>query len=179
MCRYNKVNDKDAAAVDAVVPPIFFYTGNEANVELYMNVTGIMWESAQRFGAILVFAEHRYYGKSRPKVAAAGAEAGAEATWAAMEAEAAGAAAAVAGAAGAGTIAEATPSESIPAKATPAARDLAYLTSEQAMADYATLIRDIKEEIGAPDAPVITFGGSYGGMLSTWWGLYKLISVYP
>ena len=34
-------------------PVLFFYTGNEANVELYLNATGIMWESAERFGAAL------------------------------------------------------------------------------------------------------------------------------
>ncbi|KNC72080.1 hypothetical protein SARC_15371, partial [Sphaeroforma arctica JP610] len=39
--------------------PIFFYTGNEASVELYVNNTGIMWENAQEFGAWMVFAEHR------------------------------------------------------------------------------------------------------------------------
>lgn len=46
--------------------PIFFYCGNEANVELYVNATGLMWENAQSFGAALVFAEHRYYGESLP-----------------------------------------------------------------------------------------------------------------
>jgi lysosomal Pro-X carboxypeptidase len=45
--------------------PIFFYLGNEANVELYVDHTGLMWENAGKFGAALVFAEHRYYGESR------------------------------------------------------------------------------------------------------------------
>lgn len=44
--------------------PVFFYFGNEDNVELYVNHTGLMWESAAAFGALLVFAEHRYYGQS-------------------------------------------------------------------------------------------------------------------
>jgi hypothetical protein len=42
--------------------PIFFYFGNEANVELYVDHTGLMWENAAKFGAALVFAEHRFYG---------------------------------------------------------------------------------------------------------------------
>eukprot|EP00854_Cymbomonas_tetramitiformis_P025687 gene25687-31413_t len=46
--------------------PIFFYAGNEANVELYVNATGLMWENAARFRALLIFAEHRYYGSSQP-----------------------------------------------------------------------------------------------------------------
>lgn len=46
--------------------PILFYFGNEDNVELYVNHTGLMWEAARPLGAALIFAEHRYYGKSKP-----------------------------------------------------------------------------------------------------------------
>ena len=34
--------------------PVFFYCGNEADVELYVNATGLMWENAKEFGAVLV-----------------------------------------------------------------------------------------------------------------------------
>ena len=126
-------------------PPIFFYTGNEANVELYLNATGLMWEHAESFGAVLVFAEHRYYGesKSKPKPKEDGD---------ALDASAA-------HASSVGGI--------IPGHLKKKG-DYPYLTSEQAMADYATLIRELKAEIRAPDAPVFAFGGSYGGMLATW-----------
>ena len=40
---------------------------------------------------------------------------------------------------------------------------LGYLTSEQALADYATLILDLKTNLSAEDCPVVVFGGSYGG----------------
>lgn len=44
-----------------------------------------------------------------------------------------------------------------------------YLTSEQALADYAVLIRHIKSSIpGSSLSKVIAFGGSYGGMLAAW-----------
>ncbi len=58
----------------------------------YVQHTGLMWENAKQFGALLVFAEHRYYGASQPLGNAS-------------------------------------------------ARNLQYLTHEQALADYATLVR--------------------------------------
>ncbi|ETO33032.1 hypothetical protein RFI_04074 [Reticulomyxa filosa] len=45
---------------------IWFYTGNEADVELYINNTGLMWENSDNFDSIMVFAEHRYFGQSLP-----------------------------------------------------------------------------------------------------------------
>lgn len=46
---------------------------------------------------------------------------------------------------------------------------LGYLSSEQALADFATMIGDIKEsKKGAETSPVIAMGGSYGGMLAAW-----------
>ena len=92
----------------------------QANVELYLNNTGLMWESAPDFGAMLVFAEHRYYGKSKP--------------FAQKDIR----------------------------------KNLHFLTSEQAMADFAGLIREIKEKKNATKSAVIGFGGSYGGMIGSW-----------
>jgi lysosomal Pro-X carboxypeptidase len=43
---------------------ILFYTGNEANVELYVNATGFAWEHAAELGALIIFMEHRFYGES-------------------------------------------------------------------------------------------------------------------
>eukprot|EP00456_Euglypha_rotunda_P056717 TRINITY_DN46694_c0_g2_i2.p1 TRINITY_DN46694_c0_g2~~TRINITY_DN46694_c0_g2_i2.p1 ORF type:complete len:201 (+),score=31.42 TRINITY_DN46694_c0_g2_i2:77-679(+) len=71
-------------------------------------------------GAYLVFAEHRYYGKS-----------------------------------------------TIYPAGTPGC--MSWLTTEQAMADYAYLIRQLRTTFTSGDTlPIIGFGGSYGGMLGSW-----------
>ena len=79
-------------------------------------------ENAEEHGAMLVFAEHRYYGKSFP---------------------------------------------------TKVKDTLKYLSHEQALADYAKLLLDIKAEYGimANESVTISFGGSYGGKLSAWFRL--------
>ncbi|POM59833.1 Lysosomal Pro-X carboxypeptidase [Phytophthora palmivora] len=97
---------------------IFFYVGNEADVTLYLNHTGIMWENAAAFNALLIFAEHRYFGKSIPF-------------------------------------------------GLDVLDHMEFLSTQQALADYAVLIETLKDDLGV-DVPVIGFGGSYGGMLGTW-----------
>lgn len=43
------------------------------------------------------------------------------------------------------------------------AKSLAYLTAEQALADFATLLTDFKHNLSSEGSPVVLFGGSYGG----------------
>ncbi|CAD6258299.1 unnamed protein product [Miscanthus lutarioriparius] len=94
--------------------PIFLYAGNEADIDLFTNNTGFMWEAAPRFRAMLVFVEHRYYGESLPFGG----------------------------------------------------------TREAAFRDAATnsprATSPLKANLSAPAAPVLVFGGSYGGMLAAW-----------
>ncbi|XP_039140115.1 lysosomal Pro-X carboxypeptidase-like isoform X2 [Dioscorea cayenensis subsp. rotundata] len=104
--------------------PIFFYCGNEGDIEWFAENTGFVWEIAPRFGALVVFAEHRYYGKSMP--------------FGSRE------------------------------SAYKDAKSLAYLTAEQALADFATLLTDFKHNLSSEGSPVVLFGGSYGGMLAAW-----------
>ncbi|GJZ28230.1 lysosomal Pro-X carboxypeptidase-like protein [Tanacetum coccineum] len=108
--------------------PIFVYTGNEGNIEWFAQNTGFMYDIAPEFKALLVFIEHRYYGKSIPY----GGD---------------------------------------KKKAYKNSKTLGYLSSTQALADYATLIIDLKKNLTAMDSPVVVFGGSYGGMLAAWFRL--------
>lgn len=107
--------------------PILFYCGNEGDIEVFTNNTGWMWQNAESLHAMLIFAEHRYYGKSIPY----GLD---------------------------------------PTLVTPKyIKQLGFLNSEQALADYAKLIYSIKNELyEAKLSPVIAVGGSYGGMLAAW-----------
>ncbi|WCJ32073.1 Lysosomal Pro-X carboxypeptidase [Euphorbia peplus] len=104
--------------------PIFFYCGNEGDIVWFAENTGFLWEIAPRFGALIVFPEHRYYGESMPY--------------------------------GSRGIAYSN------------ATTLAYLTAEQALADFAVLVTDLKRNLSAEGCPVVLFGGSYGGMLAAW-----------
>ena len=107
------------ALSQALEPPIFFYTGNESPIEEYVNNTGLVWELAAKptFGALVVFAEHRFQGESKPLYD------------------------------------------------TLSGGCFTYLTTTQALQDFASLISYLNP---SHKRPVITFGGSYGGMLSSW-----------
>ncbi|XP_051226905.1 uncharacterized protein [Lolium perenne] len=114
--------------------PIFFYCGNEGDIAWFAANSGLVWEAAPRFAALVVFAEHRYYGESMPFGSKH--------------------------------------------KAYNSSRSLAHLTAEQALADYAVLLTDLKSNLSAEASPVVLFGGSYGGMLAAWMRLkYPHISV--
>lgn len=85
----------------------------------FYNNTGFMFDIAPEFNALIVFAEHRYYGESLPF-----------------------------------------------GKDSFTHANLSYLSVEQALADYVEIILYLKPQYN--EAPVIAFGGSYGGMLAGW-----------
>ncbi|XVF05276.1 hypothetical protein REPUB_Repub05bG0157900 [Reevesia pubescens] len=58
------------------------------------------------------------------------------------------------------------------------ASTLGFFSSTQALADYAQLIIDLKRNLSAENCPVIALGGSYGGMLASWFRLkYPHIAI--
>lgn len=84
-----------------------------------------MFDKAPEFNALILFAEHRYYGETQPF---------GNQSYKNLE-------------------------------------NLGYLSTEQALADYAVFLKWIKEvrfSSKATQSPIIAFGGSYGGMLAAW-----------
>lgn len=102
-------------------PPIFFYTGNEGDILGFQKASGFITDLAPKFGALVVFAEHRYYGKSLP-------------------------------------FGEDSFKDD----------NIGFLMMEQAMADYAYLMKYLKSKYCHGPCPIYAFGGSYGGMLAAY-----------
>jgi len=102
--------------------PILLYTGNEGPIDAFWEANGFMINVlAPKWGALLLFPEERYYGKSLPF----------------------------------------GPSSFESA-------NFVYLTTEQVIEDYVELLSHIKStKLGAANCPVVAFGGSYGGTLTT------------
>ncbi|WJX72126.1 lysosomal Pro-Xaa carboxypeptidase [Trifolium repens] len=105
--------------------PIFVTFGGEAALEEdSQEYVGFIEENAASFKALLVYIEHRYYGKSVPF----------------------------------GTKEEVL-------------KNIGYFNSAQALADYADVIIHIKKILHAESSPVVVIGGSYSGMLASWFRL--------
>jgi len=120
------INDQfwNSAANDPTKPrPILFYCGNEGDIWQFYNNTGFITQTlADRWGALVVFGEHRYFGKSFPY----------------------------------------PKSEALKSPFNK------FLTVDNTLLDYASLLKMIRAQYGAENKAVIAVGGSYGGMLAAW-----------
>jgi len=101
--------------------PILFYTGNEGDVVNFWNNTGFVFALAKKFSGLILFGEHRYYGKSLPF-----------------------------------------------GDKSFQGYNIGFLTIDQALADFAYLVKYVKKENDAQNCTVFAFGGSYGGMLTAY-----------
>ena len=121
--------------------PVFFYTGNEGSIDSFASNTGFMNEFAEKAGALIVYAEHRKWSRKR---------------WSDS------------------CRCFLNPIKRYYGTSLPFGQDsftkenIKYLTVEQALADYANLMVDLRENQGAEGSAFITFGGSYGGLLSAY-----------
>jgi lysosomal Pro-X carboxypeptidase len=103
--------------------PILFYCGNEGPIETFWENSGFVTEYlAEKYKALVIFGEHRFFGKSFPF----------------------------------GGKQDKDPEKN------------KYLTSAQALSDFVDLLSDYRNENNFPERKIIAFGGSYGGMLSSW-----------
>lgn len=57
-------------------------------------------------------------------------------------------------------------------------QNLQYLTSEQALADLATFVKQVNKDKGWTDARWIPYGGSYAGSLTAWFREIYPVSVW-
>ncbi|KAL5765640.1 hypothetical protein ACOSP7_016257 [Xanthoceras sorbifolium] len=119
------INFKNWGGANASAP-IFAYLGAEGPLDEDIGES-FQTDNAARFKCLLVYIEHRYYGKSIPF----------------------------------GSREEAMKNAST----------LGYFNSAQALADFAEVLVYLKKKYHAEQSPVIVLGGSYGGMLATWFRL--------
>ena len=146
-----------AERLDVEAPAVLFYTGNEADVELYVNATGLMWEmsAAKETRAVLVFAEHRYYGRSRP-IAMDDPAAPRRDRLAFLTAEQA--------LADYAELLAHVKRVDLPRMARETLHERALERSRKSSGDA----RGRAAKIDPESVAVVAFGGSYGGMLATW-----------
>nr|GEZ80300.1 lysosomal Pro-X carboxypeptidase-like [Tanacetum cinerariifolium] len=107
--------------------PIFVYFGAEEDIEDDLGSIGFLTHNAPRFKALVVYLEHRFYGKSNPL----------------------------------GSMEKSLKNKNV----------RGYFNSAQSLADYAEILVHLKKKLSAYHSPIIVIGGSYGGMLASWFRL--------